>query len=192
MLADLIAHYGYLAVFIGCLLEGETVLLLAGFAAHQGYLSWLTVVLTALFGGWLGDQAFFLLGRRYGMMVLKRFPDWAQRAMRVSVLLQRYHAGLIVGVRFLYGLRIIGPVVIGTSAVPTRRFVLFNLLGAALWAPLIAGAGYFFGQGLQWLLADLKYYEEAALLGLVAMAGLVGLFRRILRRRASQRLSEGP
>ena len=38
-LQSLIEHYGYFAVFLGCFLEGETVLVLAGFAAHMGYLS---------------------------------------------------------------------------------------------------------------------------------------------------------
>ena len=36
-LAALVTQYGYAAVAVGCLLEGETVLLLAGFAAHRGY-----------------------------------------------------------------------------------------------------------------------------------------------------------
>lgn len=189
MVTQLLTDYGYLAVFVGCLLEGETVLVLAGFAAHQGYLSFLTVVLTAMFSGWMGDQTFFFLGRRYGMLLLKRFPDWAQRAQRVNVLLQRYHAGLIVIVRFLYGLRIIGPVVIGMSAVPALRFLLFNLLGAALWAPLVAGTGYLFGQTMQWLFADLKHFEEAALLGIVALAALFGLIRRLRRRYSSRRSS---
>lgn len=190
MAAQLLAHYGYLAVFVGCLLEGETILVLAGFAAHQGYLSFLTVVLIAMLSGWLGDQTFFFLGRHYGTLLLKRFPDWSRRAQRVTALLQRYHAGVIVLVRFLYGLRIVGPVVIGMSAVPARRFVLFNLLGAALWAPLIAGTGYLFGQAMQWLFVDLKHYEEAALLGLVALAVLVGLFRHFRRRRSAQRPSD--
>ena len=34
-LTQLVADYGYLAVLAGALFEGETVLLLAGFAAHQ-------------------------------------------------------------------------------------------------------------------------------------------------------------
>ncbi|MFZ1201027.1 MAG: hypothetical protein WAO07_12740 [Desulfobacterales bacterium] len=37
-LKSLIENYGYVAIFIGTFLEGETVLVLAGLAAHQGYL----------------------------------------------------------------------------------------------------------------------------------------------------------
>ena len=38
-LSDFVTHYGYWAVVVGCLLEGETLLVLAGFAAKQGYLN---------------------------------------------------------------------------------------------------------------------------------------------------------
>ena len=170
-LAQLLSHYGYLAVFIGCLLEGETILILAGFAAHQGYLSFPLVLVLAISGGTLGDQLFFFLGRHFGIRLIEHFPSWASRVQRIHALMQRYQAGLIMGVRFLYGLRIIGPIVMGSSRISSWQFVGFNLLGAALWAVLIASTGYFFGQTLQWLFADLKHYEEwaFALLGLLVL-----------------------
>jgi len=62
-LSGLIADYGYVALFAGTLLEGETVLILAGFAAHQGYLQLHWVIGIALLGGFLGDQFYFWLGR---------------------------------------------------------------------------------------------------------------------------------
>ena len=54
-LIEFVAAYGYLAVLLGTLLEGETVLLLAGFAAHQGHLAIHWVLLIAFIGGTLGD-----------------------------------------------------------------------------------------------------------------------------------------
>jgi membrane protein DedA with SNARE-associated domain len=144
-LAQLLADYGYLAVFIGSLLEGETILVLAGFAAHQGYLS-LTVTLTVAFaGGTLGDQIFFWLGRAWGQSLLDRLPHSEHRVRRVKELLERHHAPVIIGIRFMYGLRIIGPIVIGACEVPLWRFAVFNMVGAAIWAPLIGGLGYLFG-----------------------------------------------
>ncbi|MCW3478769.1 DedA family protein [Neisseriaceae bacterium JH1-16] len=177
-LTHLLAQYGYLALFIGCVLEGETILILAGFAAHQGYLSLPAVLVTAASGGMLGDLLFFTLGHRYGAAVIERFPSWQDRAQQVRLLLLRYHAGVIIGIRFMYGLRIVGPVVIGASEVPPWRFVLFNLIGAVLWASLIGGAGYLFGHALQWLLTDLKHSEEAVLLFVIVAAVLLTLARR--------------
>lgn len=176
-LTHLLSQYGYLAVFVGSVLEGETILILAGFAAHQGYLSLPLVITLAFCGGTVGDQIFFLLGRYYGGPLLSRFPRLASRAQPVSQLILRYHAGFIVGVRFMYGFRIVGPLIIGMSDVPAWRFVLLNLLGAALWAVLIGGAGYLFGQTLQSLIPDLKRHEEMALLLIIAVAVLIGLVR---------------
>jgi membrane protein DedA with SNARE-associated domain len=174
-LPQLLTDYGYLAVFVGSVLEGETLLVLAGFAAHQGYLSLHWVVVLAFCGGTLGDQIYFFLGRRYGETLLRRFPRLSGPAQRVNRLLLRYHAGLIIGVRFMYGLRIVGPIVIGTADVPAWRFVLFNVIGAAIWAVTITALGFLFGRTLQLLIEDVKQYEEVALLLIVGMAALIGL-----------------
>ncbi|MEP7099365.1 MAG: DedA family protein [Burkholderiales bacterium] len=172
-LADLVAHYGYGAVFAGSLLEGETILLLAGAAAHKGYLSFAGVVALAFCGGTLGDQILFAVGRRYGTLLLARHPRLATRAEPVKGLIRRHQNGLIVGVRFMYGLRLIGPLVIGMSEVSARRFVLLNLLGAAIWAPLVVGAGYLFGHALSWLFAGIQRFELVAFGGLaLALCGL--------------------
>ena len=59
-LPGLIDSYGYLAVFVGAFLEGETILALAGLAAYRGYLDFYAVVAIALFAGFAGDQFFYL------------------------------------------------------------------------------------------------------------------------------------
>ncbi|MGZ5157616.1 MAG: DedA family protein [Caldimonas sp.] len=168
-LADLLSHYGYLALFAGCLLEGETLLLLAGIAAHSGYLSLPVVVVVAFVGGTLGDQICFFLGRRYGEWLLGRWPHYEVPAARVRRLIERHSAWLIVGVRFMYGLRLIGPVVIGMSDVPAWRFAVFNMIGAAIWALAVAGAGYLFGHAIEWFLVNLELLEKWALVGLLAV-----------------------
>ena len=177
-LQQLIEHYGYIAVFIGAVLEGETVLIVAGFAAHRGYLDLGGVVAVATLGGFLGDQFFFTVGRARGRQLLARFPAIERQSARVQTLVNRYHTWLIVGVRFLYGLRVAGPVLLGMSEVSHARFAVFNLLGALIWASLIAGAGYVFGQTVEMMLSNAKRYElEAA--GVLLAAGIViWLYRR--------------
>jgi membrane protein DedA with SNARE-associated domain len=184
IIPQLLNEYGYLAVFAGSLLEGETVLVLGGFAAHQGYLSLPWVMFLAFIGGTIGDQIFFFVGRHWGDAVLRRLPSMHDNAKRIDQLLLRHHAGVIVGVRFMYGVRIVGPIVIGMSHVPARRFLLFNMIGAALWAIAIAGAGYVFGQTLEHMLADLDQYEWVAAVLILALAIAVGVARS---RRASKR-----
>jgi membrane protein DedA with SNARE-associated domain len=168
----LISDYGYVGLFVGCLLEGETLLVLAGFAAHQGYLQLHWVIVVALLGGFLGDQFYFWLGRWRGAWVMSRFPRLAPVFERANILIERYHEVLIVSVRFLYGLRTVGPIAFGMSAVLAWRFMLFNALGAAIWAVGIGGAGYLFGQAIELWLQDLKRVEEVLILAIL-FGGLV-------------------
>jgi len=177
MISALVASYGYLAVFLGTLIEGETILLAAGFAAHRGLLDWRLVVALAFLGGTVGDLLAFLLGRWKGTALIARFPSLARRAPRVLTLLERHHVSLILGVRFLYGLRVAGPIVIGASGVPLARFVVLNMIGAALWATVVGGAGYYFGAALAAVLNDLRRFEEAILIGIVVAGVIFGLWR---------------
>ncbi|MDE1951034.1 MAG: DedA family protein [Burkholderiales bacterium] len=181
-LAQLVAEYGYLAVFVGSLLEGETILLLAGFAAHQGYLSLPLTIAVAFVGGTLGDQFFFWLGRTRGKQLLQRFPKAQPRVQLMKRLLQRYHAPIIVLVRFMYGMRILGPIVIGACSIAAWRFAIFNIIGAAIWAPLVTVLGYLFGDAVQ-LMLDHMAEAHVAALALFVLVVAAGLGIRHWRRR---------
>jgi membrane protein DedA with SNARE-associated domain len=178
MIATFVASYGYLAVFLGTLLEGETIFLAAGFAAHQGLLEWWLVVVVAFLGATLGDLSAFLLGRWKGGLLIARFPAIAQRAPRVHALLERNDVLFIIGVRFLYGFRIAGPVVIGTSSVPLLRFAVLNMIGAAVWAMLMTSAGYYIGMALEALFVDIRRVEGIILVAILVAGFLVWLWRR--------------
>jgi membrane protein DedA with SNARE-associated domain len=168
-LAGLIDSYGYLAVFLGSFLEGETILALAGLAAYRNYLDLPKVIALAMLAGFLGDQFYFFLGRYKGKQVLERFPKMKRRAHRFDAMLARWHAPLIVGIRFMYGFRIVGPILLGMGRVPAWKFMLYNFIGAAIWAPLIASIGYFFGGAVKAALGHLKRYELWVFLALLAV-----------------------
>jgi len=187
-LPGLIDSYGYLAVFVGAFLEGETILALAGLAAYRGYLDFYAVVAIALFAGFAGDQFFFYLGRIEGSRLLARFPRMRERAHRFDAMLSRWHAPLIVCVRFMYGFRIVGPILLGMGRVPAWKFLVYNFIGAAIWAPLVAGVGYLFGSVLEALLHDLKRYE---LWAFVALA-LIGLAVLLIARSRENKTGDRP
>ena len=170
-LAGLIDSYGYYAVFVGAFLEGETVIALAGLAAYHGYLDFYSVVVVALIAGFAGDQMYFFIGRLKGRELLERFPHAGERARRFDAMLARWHAPLIVAIRFMYGFRIVGPILLGMGRVPAWKFLVFNFIGAAIWAPLIVGIGYFFGTLVETIIHDLKRYEHWVFL-VVAVIGL--------------------
>jgi membrane protein DedA with SNARE-associated domain len=186
-LPALIESYGYLAVFVGAFLEGETLLALAGLAASRGYLDFLSVTLVALAAAFLGDQFFFFLGRHRGQALLQRFPHWERRAQRFDALLARWHAPLIVALRFMYGFRILGPIMLGMGRCSAGKFLAWNFVGACLWAPLIAGLGFAFGAMLETVLKDLGHAELAAAAGIAAIALAFALAHRLRERRAREK-----
>jgi len=154
-----IEHFGYLAVLVGTFLEGETVLVLAGFAAHRGYLN-LTIVITAAFVGTVcGDQLFYYLGRKHSQTVLNRRPGWQAKVGRVRQLLNRHEILIIFSFRFLYGLRTVAPFALGIARTSPRIFVPLNILGALAWSIAFGCAGYYFGHALELFLGHLKQLE---------------------------------
>jgi membrane protein DedA with SNARE-associated domain len=177
-ISELVASFGYYAVFFGALLEGETILIFAGFAAHRGMLDLRYVIVIAFIASTIGDQIFFQLGRLYGVAILGRFPVLRARVPVVQQMLDKYHTPLILAVRFLYGLRIAGPIVIGISGVSSARFALLNMIGALVWSVAIALAGYYFGALLELLLQDIKHIEEEILLGILLSGTALWLWRR--------------
>ena len=167
---DLIADFGYIAIFIGTFLEGETVLALGGVAAAHGYLSFTMVLCVAIVGGFLGDQTCFWVGRRYGARVLARYPGLAAKAPRVQNLVRRWDAMAVILLRFCYGLRIAGPIVIGTCGISPWRLALFNFIGVLIWAPLVTGIGYFAGQALEAWIGRMRHVQIVALMAVVLVA----------------------
>jgi membrane protein DedA with SNARE-associated domain len=171
-----IENYGYVAVFIGCFAEGETVLVLAGFAARMGYLSLPSVMVTAAIASFCGDQLAFLAGRRYGPQLIAWSPRLAAAQPVIAEKLERHATWVIFALRFAVGFRIASPIVVGASGLPALRFTLPNAAGAIVWAMLFGGAGYVFGAAFTGMLEHAKRYEEIAFaalaLALVVLAAV--------------------
>ena len=187
-LQSIIENYGYAAILIGTFLEGETILVLAGLAAHQGYLILTWVILAAFLGSLCGDQLFFYLGRKHSQAVLSRRPTWKKKAEKIHKMMNRFETPMILSFRFLYGLRTAAPFVIGMSSVSFKKFIMLNAAGALVWAAAIASGGYFFGQAVEVLIGKLKSYE-IYIMGSVAMIGvLIWIFHFYRRRRQRAQL----
>jgi len=181
-LPSLIEHYGYAGILIGTFLEGETILVLAGLAAHQGYLVLPWVILAAFLGSLCGDQLFFYLGRKHSQAVLSRRPGWKQKAEKVHKMMNRFQTPMILSFRFLYGLRTVAPFVIGMSPVSAKKFILLNAAGAIVWATVVASGGYLFGHALEVFIGEVKSYE-IYIMGGVAIVGALIWVSHFYRRR---------
>jgi membrane protein DedA with SNARE-associated domain len=177
-LENLITQFGYPALVLGLLLEGETVLVLAAFMAHRGYLELPWVILVGFAVTFASDQFFFWLGRTKGNQLLENRPAWKPNLEKARSLLGRNTTLLFIGFRFMYGLRTVMPLVFGISKFNPRRFAFLNFIGAFLWALIFGMAGYLFGQLMEIILADVGTYEHWIALGLVTSGAIVWFYRR--------------
>src|SRR2546428_10537921 len=186
-LHQLIAEYGaytYLGAFVWTFLEGETVVLFAGFAAAQGLLNPLLLLVVAWLGSFAGDQTYFWIGRHFGLGILNRFPRWRYGVETALRWLERYNTGFILSFRFIYGVRNFSSFAMGMSAIHWKRFLSLNCLAAGLWATSFVAVGYFLGHAFRAVLGDIVRSFSLVMLGvLIAFAFGMWLVHRLQKRR---------
>lgn len=175
---NLIEQYGYAALIVGSMAEGETITLLGGVIAHQGLLKFPLVVMSVALGGMIGDQLLYFIGRRFGTPILARFKKHQKKITQAQKLIQRHPYLFVIGTRFMYGFRIIGPILIGASHLPPKVFLPLNIVGALIWAIGFTTLGYLGGEVVgPWLNnLDIHFRHWIWLLGIVAVVWLVRLW----------------
>lgn len=165
-LHHLVAHYGLLAVFIGCMAEGESFAILGGFFAHQGFFELWNAFAVAAVGAFLGDTLFFVLGRRFSnhkwVRLLRRRPGFSHAFRMV----QAHPYLFVLGNRYVYGMRLAGGIAAGLSRIPVPLFLLLNGLSALAWAGIFVSLGYVFGLGAEHILGDTLKAHHRLFLGL--------------------------
>lgn len=192
-LNELVGHWGYAAIAVAVVLGNvgvpvpeETILGLGGYLVWQGKLKLPLVILVGVLSAAAGDNIGYWLGRRHGQQAIDRYaqrwlgkPDLVDRTRR---LVARRGTIAVFIARFVPGLRFIAGPLAGATGMPARRFVIANLLGAAIYVPLVIAAGWAVGYGLgdslerlQRLVGEVEHAVVAAVvlwvLGVLAWRG---------------------
>jgi len=162
----LIEQYGLVAVFLGCVAEGESAAILGGFFAHQQVFVLWQAFVAAFLGAFAGDTFFFILGRSFAdhryVRSLRRRPGF-RRAYR---LLNTHPNIFVLTNRYVYGMRLVGGVAAGLSTVSVPRFVILNAISSAVWATLFGTVGYVFGLGTERIVGQAVARHERLLIAL--------------------------
>jgi len=192
VLKDYLELHGYWVLFIGTFLEGEAILIMAGFLAFQGYLNIVGVIFIAFAGSFLGDQCYFYLGRWKGPLLLRFFTFVARKFRKALRLIEKYGTFVAFISRFTYGFRIILPVILGMTNFAALRFLWLNLISAFTWATVFSLAGYLFGKSASLVVEDVESYEPYLMLILLCLIACMWLSHfihsRWRRRKARARL----
>jgi membrane-associated protein len=140
-------------LLVGFFLPGDSLLFIAGFLtsdAGGNRLPPLPIVLLCVFvAAFIGDQVGYIFGKRVGPALFRR-PDSRffrqEHLQKAEGFFERHGSKTIVLARFVPIVRTFAPIVAGAGSMPYRTFVVYNLVGALLWAIGVTLAGYYLGQ----------------------------------------------
>jgi membrane protein DedA with SNARE-associated domain len=192
-LIELLATYGYLAVFFfnavestGIPFPGETMLITAAiYAGHTHRLNIVLVIAFAAAGAIIGDNLGFAIGRWGGYRLLRRYGKYIrlhERRLKLGQYLFLQHGGKVVFFgRFVAILRTYAAFLAGTNRMPWWRFLVFNAAGGILWAALYGTGAYLLGTQIH------NLSRTATIVGaILAVIAIVAFF--VFLRRNEQRL----
>lgn len=128
----LIEQYGYAALVIGSVAEGELSRCWAGWP-HTGIAEILAGGRRRRVGRYDWRSAALFSGAALWPDAFATFCQASKKIRRAQRLIQRHPYLFVIGTRFMYGFRIIGPILIGASRLPPKIFLPLNILGAIAW-----------------------------------------------------------
>lgn len=177
------------SVFLGFVIPGETAVVIGGVTAYNGHTELWQILTAAIVGAVLGDSIGYAVGRRWGDSLLNRLPAKIIKPSSVrqsKELIRRLGGKAVFAGRFAAALRAMVPGLCGVSAMPYRRFALWNVLGGVIWATGFSLLGYF--AGASW--HKVEHYASVAswaLVGVIVVA-VIGLV--LVKRRAEKRAEQ--
>lgn len=177
-----IAKYGYIGIFIGTFLEGETTVLLGGIFSKLGYMSVWVVMLYAFAGTFVGDCTFFAIGRFFGKNIIERFDFIRSKVPLANRIIRKKGNFIIFMIRFLVGVRAVILILLGCTNLKMSKFLTYSVLNSIAWSILISIIGFAFGEVVLVFVSDIKKYESIIVpVVLVLVVLLIFIYRHIVK-----------
>jgi membrane protein DedA with SNARE-associated domain/membrane-associated phospholipid phosphatase len=134
--------------FVGLVAPGETTVIVGGVVAGQGEISLWVLITIVWVCAVAGDLASYTAGRKLGRAWLLRHGERLKitepRLKQVEDFFERRGGITILVGRFIGFVRALAPFIAGTSRMPLRRFLPYDVLGAGAWAATFSTLGYVF------------------------------------------------
>lgn len=172
MIEHLITEYGVIAIYIGCVFEGDTVAITGGVLAHRGLIPFWPVVLAAIAGGLTTDTVTFWLGRRFRdhPRVLRAVSH--PLSQRLTAMFLSRPILLACLFRFIPGARTLAPVMLATATrIRGLPYTIATTVSACIWGLVMVSVGREIGQLLTRILGHFTRTEIILLVALIILSG---------------------
>jgi membrane protein DedA with SNARE-associated domain len=179
----LASQYGYLAVFVGILLEnlgiplpGETITIVGGFLAGSGELNYWLVLGSAAMGAFIGGIGGYFVGKYGGWsLILAASKIFRIQEVQLEEIKTKFSENALKAVffgRFIPLIRIVSSPMAGVVEMPIGKFLAVNLLGAVTWAAVMTTLAFFVGRIVS-LEQLLEWVSKFAILALFVAIGFI-------------------
>jgi len=166
-----VEQYGYWAVFLWTLIEGESVFIAAAALSAAGLMQPWKVILVAASGAFIGHLIFFAIGRWQGMRVIEAIPTLRRHYPKANVILDKYAHWSIFIFQYLYGTRMVAAILFGCSSIGFWRFLWLQVINCISWAFVIYLVGHLLGMAGMAILERFGIYGLLLVLLAVLLAG---------------------
>jgi membrane-associated protein len=133
---------------VGFFLPGDSLLVVAGLFAAAGKLQIALVLIAFFLGSVIGDSTGYWTGRVMGKTLFNRESSFIFKPSRVEKakhFFEKYGVKTVILARFVPIVRTFAPLVVGAAEMPYAKFLLFSIIGGALWISSMVLGGYFLG-----------------------------------------------
>lgn len=191
-LESLAQQYGYIVVFLGILLEslglplpGESIVLVGGFLAGEGELSYRWVLVSAIAGAMIGGSCGYWIGVYGGWPLLLKagqlFQLEEEKLVEMKVNFANNAGRAVFLGRFVALLRIFASPLAGIAEMPFGPFLIYNCAGAVAWGTVMISLAYFAGEfiPLTQLVGSVAQVSLVLLVGLALWFGRAPLLRQV-------------
>jgi membrane protein DedA with SNARE-associated domain/rhodanese-related sulfurtransferase len=204
MLHDLVVRYGPALVFANVLAGSlglpvpamPTLILFGAMAAlHPESVGaqLAPVLILSVFATLIGDSAWFAAGRIYGGNTLKTICKLSLSrdtcVKKTERFFGRWGVRVLSVAKFVPGLSIVSIPMAGAMGTPYRTFLVYDGVGAALWAGVGLIVGALFSQQIDMLFAGINRLGKTAALVAVVLLGLYAVYRWTRRRALIKKLA---
>jgi membrane protein DedA with SNARE-associated domain len=146
VLTSLYEQYGYIATFLGTMLEGEISLLTSVLGAKMGYYNYYIALTVAFLGAWVADWFKYLVGKTKGKKILENKPKLKAKFDKTTVWFEKYPYWTLTFYKLFFGMTTIILLVAGLKNISILRFAFHSAISVALWVGILGGFGYFCAQ----------------------------------------------